>query len=266
MIDPAALEALAVQLARKAGATITAMRTEAVRSAETKSSPTDPVTAADRAAEDVIVTGILAARPDDSIVGEEGTDRSGTSGVRWYVDPIDGTANYLYGVPFFSVAIGAEVDGEMEVGVVLDAVSGELFRARRGEGARLGDTSLSASATTDLGSCLLGTGFSYHPLRRRRQAEILVEVLPQVRDIRRFGSAALDLCWVAAGRLDAYYEAGLNPWDYKAGWLVATEAGAVVDDLRGGAPSSRLVVAVAPGLHRELGDVLRSLDADDLPG
>lgn len=260
-----ALESLAIDLAVRAGTTITEMRADAVGSAETKSSPTDPVTAADRAAEDIIVEGIRTARPDDGIVGEEGTDHEGTSGVRWFVDPIDGTANYVYGIPAYSVSIGAEVNGRMEVGVVLNPVTDELFRARRGHGAHLGDTPISASTETDLEACMLGTGFGYLEARRRRQAEILIDVLPRVRDIRRFGSAALDLCAVAAGRLDAYYEAGLNSWDYAAGWLIATEAGAVVGNIRDGAPSSTFLLAAAPGLNDRLVELLRSADADNLP-
>jgi myo-inositol-1(or 4)-monophosphatase len=196
-------------------------------------------------------------------VGEEGTDHPGRSGYRWFIDPIDGTVNYLYGIPAYSVSIGVGTDDDgMLAGVVYNPVTDELFRAERGAGATLNGEPIRVSATTELSQALVATGFGYAAGRRRAQAAVMAQLLPEIRDIRRFGSAALDLCAVACGRLDGYYEAGLNSWDYAAGWLVATEAGAVVDDLAGGAPSSTFTLAAAPGVHEALGARLRELEAE----
>ncbi|MGI9596639.1 MAG: inositol monophosphatase family protein [Acidimicrobiales bacterium] len=253
---------LATGLAEKAGSTITEMRAGAVSSATTKSSPTDPVTAADREAEEMIVAGILEARPDDGIVGEEGTDRTGRTGVVWHIDPIDGTTNYLYDIPAYSVSIAAQVEGAVVAGVVLNPAADELYAARAGRGATRNGLPIAASTTDQLASCLVATGFGYIAERRRVQAEVIAALLPEVRDLRRFGSAALDLCAVACGRVDAYFEAGLNSWDFAAGWLIASEAGAVCDDLRDGDPSERFLMAAAPGVHRSLTTALQRLDAD----
>ncbi len=253
---------LATRLATTAGTTVTDMRSTAVASATTKSSPTDPVTAADQRAEEIIVAGILEARPSDAIVGEEGADRTGDSGVVWYIDPIDGTTNYLYGIPAYGISIAAEVDGVMVAGVVYNPAAGELYAAAAGAGATCNGHSISATAGREVSSALIATGFGYLSDRRRVQAEVVAAMLPSVRDIRRFGSAALDLCAVASGRVDAYFEAGLNTWDFAAGWLIASEAGAVCDDLRGGPPSARFLVATAPGIHGPLTELLRALDAD----
>ena len=228
---------------------------------ETKTSLTDMVTATDRAAEALIVGGIRDARPDDGILGEEGTADPGTNGIRWVVDPLDGTTNFLYGVPAFSVSIAIEVDGVTEVGVVVDAMRRETFTAVRGRGARLNDRPIGCRATEDLASALVGTGFSYDAARRARQGQVVAAVLPRVRDIRRFGGAAIDLCWVGAGRLDAHYERGLAPWDLAAGSLVAAEAGATVGDLDGGPSSGAFTLAAAPPLFAPLRDLLRSAGA-----
>lgn len=252
-----ALLDLAVTVAKEAGRTIAAMRHEAVSSHETKSSPTDPVTAADRAAEAVIVDGILAARPDDGILGEEGTMRPGRSGIEWFVDPIDGTTNYLYDLPPYVVSVAAVVDGRPVAAAVFDPSSEELFAARVGGGATRNGHPVAPTEATDLGHALVATGFAYQADRRRAQAETVARLLPEVRDIRRLGSAAYDLCAVASGRVDAYYEAGLNAWDYAAGWLIAAEAGARCTDLDGGPPSSQFLVAAAPGVHQLLIDALK---------
>lgn len=222
----------------------------------TKSTLTDMVSEVDRAAEALIVDRLLAARPDDGIVGEEGTDRPGTSGVCWVVDPLDGTTNYLYGLTGFGVSIAAEHDGAVVAGVVLDVVRDELFAATLGGGATRDGARITVSAATHLGSALVATGFSYASDRRARQAAVLLDVLPQVRDIRRFGAAAVDLCSVACGRVDAYYEAGLAPWDLAAGGLIAAEAGAVLTDLRGGPVRAGSVLAAAPGIAKDLLDLL----------
>ena len=218
---------LAVKLAREAGQAVIGMRSGAVTTATTKSSPTDPVTAADAAAERIIVDGIVGRRPTDGIVSEEGADRSGHSSVVWFVDPIDGTTNYLYGIPAYSVSIAAAIDGITSIGVVLNPVTDELFTAVIGGGAHLNGRPLAVNTQTELDTALVGTGFGYRSDRRLVQAEILRTVLPRIRDIRRFGSAALDLCAVAAGRIDGYYESGLNVWDYGAGQLIVEEAGGV---------------------------------------
>jgi myo-inositol-1(or 4)-monophosphatase len=201
----------------------------------TKSSATDMVSEVDRASERLLVEGILAARPDDGILGEEGTDRPGRSGVRWVIDPLDGTTNFLYGLPGFAVSIGVEIAGRGVVGAVLDPVHGELFAATLGRGATMNGAAIHCTTVGDLGLSLIGTGFGYEAAVRAEQADVLRTVVPAVRDIRRFGAAAVDLCSVACGRLDGYYEVGLQPWDLAAGGLIATEAGAVLGWPRGGA-------------------------------
>lgn len=253
--DLAVLHALAERVAREAGALLREGMGRSRASVETKSTGTDVVTEMDRASEALITDRLLRARPHDGILGEEGADEPGTSGVRWIVDPLDGTTNYLYGFPGFNVSIGAEVAGQSVVGVVYDVIRDELFGAVRGGGATLDGQPIHTSSATDLGQALVGTGFSYEAERRRRQAEVLVTVLPRIRDIRRQGAAALDLCSVACGRLDAYYERGLAPWDLAAGGLIASEAGAVVTDFAGGGALAGAVVAATPGVA----DALRAL-------
>lgn len=253
--DLPALRTLAERVARAAGALLRDGMGQARTSVATKSSGTDMVTEMDRASEVLITEGLLGARPQDGILGEEGADEPGTSGVRWIVDPLDGTTNYLYGLTGFNVSIGAEMHGRVAVGVVYDVVRDELFSATRGGGATRNEQPIHPSTTTELGLALVGTGFSYDAERRRRQAEALVTVLPLVRDVRRQGAAALDLCSVACGRLDAYYEEGLAPWDLAAGGLIAAEAGAVVTDFGGGVAQPGAVIATAPGVA----DAMRSL-------
>lgn len=253
--DPSTLLAVASDLARAAGDRLLAELSSHRADVATKTSHTDMVTEMDRATEAFLVEGILASRPDDGIVGEEGADHPGTSGVRWVLDPIDGTTNYVYGLPGFAVSVAAEVDGAAVVGVVVDPVHGDMFTATRGGGARRNGERIAVSNEDSLDRALVSTGFSYEPERRRRQAHVLTEVLPAIRDIRRPGAAAVDLCWVACGRVDAFYEKGLQRWDYAAGALIASEAGAVVTDLDGGPPSSLFTVAATPGVA----DALRSL-------
>jgi fructose-1,6-bisphosphatase/inositol monophosphatase family enzyme len=224
---------------------------------DTKSSPTDMVTEMDRAAEAHIAQVLGERRPRDAMVSEEGTTRAGDSGVSWIVDPLDGTTNYLFGLPAYSVSIAAEFDGDVIVGVVVDPSRDESWTAVRGEGSFCNRSALRLAGSqygagrADLSTALIATGFSYLADRRAEQAALLVNVLPRVRDIRRFGSAAIDLCWVAAGRFDAYYESGVNRWDVAAGRLIAEEAGAETADLADGT----LAVTV-PGL---LGSLLRVL-------
>jgi len=265
MQDLGALEGLAVAAAVAAGRFVVDERPAGLAAAGTKSSPTDVVTLMDTGAEDLLRAMILASRPDDAILGEEGEDRGGTSGVTWVLDPIDGTVNYLYGIPAYAVSVAAVVGdprapGRWEVlaGAVCDPSQRRVYHARRGGGARVStmeahlEGTLSVGSATDLGQALVGTGFGYREATRRGQAETLTRVLPAVRDIRRIGSAALDLCAVAGGRLDGYYEQGLNPWDLAAGWLLVAEAGGVVTGPGSGPPSAELTVAANRALHGQL--------------
>jgi len=262
--DPSTLLTLAVDLAQRAGALALSMHS-GLGASDTKSSPTDVVTAADRAVEQLLVDGIRAARPGDGILGEEGASDDGTTGVRWVVDPVDGTVNYLYGLPQWAVSIGVEVNGVTQAGVVFDPAKDELFTAVRGGGSTLGGRPLRCNPATDLTQALVATGFGYDARRRAAQALLLPTLLPAVRDIRRVGAGALDLCAVAAGRVDAYYEQGLSPWDMSAGLLIATEAGARVGGLNGREPSGDMVLAAAPGVFDALHDLLAGLDADRDP-
>lgn len=246
------LLSIAWQAARRAGDVLLAGRHDELEVA-TKTSRTDVVTQMDTASERLIVEAILRARPDDGVLGEEGSARAGTSGVRWVIDPLDGTVNYLYGLPSWAVSIAAEVDGRVDVGVVDVPVLRETFVAVRGQGARwVTDATVRTpqpSTPTRLGECLVATGFGYAAARRDAQARTLTRILPRVRDIRRAGAAAVDLCWAAAGLVDCYYERGLNPWDLAAGALVATESGLLVGGPPGEPPSGELTwvapVAVA---------------------
>jgi myo-inositol-1(or 4)-monophosphatase len=256
--------ALATELAREAGALALRMRHD-VAVVDAKSSPTDVVTAADRAVEELLVGRLREARPDDGLLGEEGGALAGTSGLTWVVDPIDGTVNYLYGIPQWAVSIGLEDGTGAVVGVVYDPSKDELWQAVRGQGACLDGAPLACSGATELSQSLVGTGFGYDARRRSAQSRALPDLLPKVRDIRRLGSGALDLCSVAAGRLDGYYEQGLSPWDLSAGALIAREAGALVTGLRGRDASYDLVLAAAPGIHQALHDLLVAHDADADP-
>lgn len=269
--DPTSLVDLAVRLAREAGELVETMRDGAGATAVTKSSVTDVVTVADKASEQLIVEGILQARPKDGILGEEGGDVVSTSGVRWLIDPIDGTTNYVYDVPAYSVSIAAEYtdpaaeSGAIVAGVVYDPKADRLYQATLGGGAAVNGLPITVNHHTDLGTALVATGFGYSSERRAGQAEVLLDLLPRIRDIRRFGSAALDLCAIAEGRVDAYFERGLNPWDFAAGWLIATEAGATVADLRGGPPSEEYLLAAGSDLFAQLRDHLVRLGADRHP-
>lgn len=258
------LLAIAVRVARGAAETARRMRAEAITEVETKSTATDVVTAADRAVERQVVTALRELRPKDTVLGEEygpagGSD--GGSGVRWVLDPIDGTVNYLYGLPQYAVSLAAEVDGVTVAGVVRAPVTGEEWTATRGGGAYRSGHRLRGGATTQLSQALVGTGFGYDAARRRHQAAVLARLLPEVRDIRRLGSAAMDLCLAAEGVLDAYYEKGLNPWDRAAGGLVAEEAGLVVAGLEGASAGIDLLIAAPPVLFPALHDLLFTFDA-----
>ncbi len=261
----ATLRDLGVRLAREAGQLALSMRDSIVSSTETKSSSVDLVTAADKAAEAHIIEGILASRPDDGILGEEGGERASTSGVRWIIDPIDGTTNFVYNVPAFGVSIAAEQDGVVVAGIVYQPSTDTMYEAVLGHGAHKDGERLHINTPADLALSLIATGFGYLAERRQGQAEVLVEVLPRVRDIRRFGSAALDLCFLAEGQVDAYYERGLNDWDMAAGLLIAAEAGATIGDLRGSQPTTKFALAAPPALFHELRDLLLGAKADQRP-
>jgi len=228
----AELRDLALEVAREAAALVADRRRHGVEVAATKSSLVDVVTEVDRASEALIRERILAKRPDDSFLGEEGDDVHGTSGVRWIVDPVDGTVNLLYGVPAYAVSIAAEADGpdgrRVVAGVVINAATGVEYAAALGEGATRDGQPIHTRPQGPLERRLVGTGFGYLRESRVIQADGLTRLLPEIRDIRRMGACALDLCAVAEGSLDAYLEEGVHLWDHAAGGLVAAEAGAVV--------------------------------------
>ncbi|MFD0266044.1 inositol monophosphatase family protein [Streptomyces sp. NPDC127106] len=252
---------VAHEAARAAGALLRDGRPADLAVAATKSSPIDVVTEMDLAAEKLITDVLERRRPHDGLLGEEGADRRGTSGVRWVVDPLDGTVNYLYGLPAWSVSIAAEYEGETLVGVVAAPMRGETFHAVLGGGAWLGDTRLACRAAAPLDRALVATGFAYLQPRRAQQAQVAQQVIPRVRDIRRGGSAAIDLCDVAAGRLDAYYERGLNPWDLAAGVLIAREAGALTGGRPGRPASGELALAGTPAVFEALQPLLEAAGA-----
>ena len=263
--DRAALLALAADVAQAAARLITEERPRGLQVESTKSTATDIVTEMDHRSEAMIVERISAARPDDGFLGEEGADQAGTSGVTWVIDPIDGTVNYLYEVPSYAVSIAARVDDVIVAGVVVNAVSGETWTAVRGAGSWLDGHPLRVQPGPEPALALIATGFGYDRRRRARQAEILHNLLPEVRDMRRLGVASLDLCNVAAGRVDAFYEQGLQPWDLAAGGLVAEEAGVSVTGLHGRAAGEQMVVAAAEPLAGRLVALLEGLDADSDP-
>jgi myo-inositol-1(or 4)-monophosphatase len=241
---------LAVATAREAAGLVARGRSSAAAAVDVKSSPTDVVTAVDTATERLITGRLLDARPDDGLLGEEGAAREGTSGVRWVIDPIDGTVNFLYGLRGYAVSIAAEVDGVTVAGAVLDVPTGELFTATAGGGAFLSTPAgpepvrLAGNRPGSLQQTLVATGFGYRVEQRRAQGAVVARLLTEVRDIRRQGCASLDLCSVAAGRVDAYYELDLKPWDHAAGALVAAEAGLVVTGLPGAPFAEPMAVAV----------------------
>jgi len=225
--------ALAERAARAAGDVLMSYFGRAAEGLDVKSSPTDPVSDADREAEEAIHRIIAAERPDDGIIGEEGARTSPTNGRTWIVDPLDGTVNFLYGMRAWAVSIALEDPDGLSVGVVFNPVDEECFSAVRGDGARLNEESIQVTRCASLDRAMVATGFSYVAEQRARQAETLVRLLPAVRDVRRAGAAALDLAYVACGRVDAFYERGLKRWDEAAGRLLVEEAGGVVTDLEG---------------------------------
>jgi myo-inositol-1(or 4)-monophosphatase len=264
--DPAALAGLARRVAREAGELLMTARGRA-EVVQVKSSPTDVVTEMDRASETLIRERLLASRPGDAILGEE-EGQSGQGPVRWIVDPLDGTVNYLYGLPDWAVSIAAEADGEIVAGAVCVPVRRELFTAALGGGAWLETAGaaerqrLACNRDVALPDALVATGFGYLASDRAVQGQVAAAVLPKVRDIRRPGAAAADLCNVAAGRVDAYYEQGVHYWDIAAGGLIAREAGAVMGGLHGCPAGEALTLAAGPELFGPLHDLLAGLRAD----
>ena len=264
------LERLAVELAVEAGRLIVDERPPDLGVTKTKSSATDVVTVMDQRAQDLLRSRLHAARPQDGFLGEEEGGTAATSSITWVVDPIDGTVNYLYGIPAYAVSVAAAVGDPSQpgrwrpvAGAVVNPVTGEVFHARLGGGAWRSvdggaDVRLTLGEPPKLAQALAGTGFGYDARRRRWQTRLLSEVIGQVRDIRRIGSAALDICAVAAGTLDCYFERGLNPWDLAAAWLVLTEAGGRFTGLDGAPPDGQMVVGAAPALHAALESVVRA--------
>lgn len=271
--DVLELVAVAERIAREAGDLVRDGRPDRVTVAATKTSPQDVVTAMDLASEQLLRRRLAQLRPDDGVLGEEDGFVPGRSGVTWVVDPIDGTVNYLYGLPSYSVSVAAVTAPAGSVpdprtwtvltGCVHAPTLGVTYTAARGAGAwRDGVRIALGTGPDDLSNCLVGTGFGYVAQRRRAQARVVAALLPQVRDIRRLGSAALDLCAVAGGHLDAHYERGLQPWDLAAGSLVVTEAGGRVLGLRGEPADETMTVAGPAGLAERLAGLLAGLDAD----
>ena len=249
---------IASTVAQRAGAFAADRRSHGVSVAETKSSPIDIVTQVDRDTETFIRTALADYRPDDGFYGEEGDAAAGSSGLTWVVDPIDGTVNFLYDIPAWSVSI-AVVEGGVDpaswtvlAGAVINPAAGELYTAAAGEGAWMGDRPLRVNDGVELDRALVATGFGYLRERKERQGRLVAEVLPRVRDVRRIGSAALDLSAVGQGRLDAFYETGLNPWDHAAGALVAAEAGARIGGLGGAPAGADMLIAAPPSLFDDL--------------
>jgi myo-inositol-1(or 4)-monophosphatase len=258
---------IAIDIAREAGELIVSARRAGVEVADRKSSPVDVVTQVDRDSETLIRERLAAARPLDGFFGEEGGRGASTSGLTWVVDPIDGTVNFLYGIPHYAVSI-AVVEGEPDpqswravAGVVLNPVTGELFSATRGGGAFLNGEPISIAEPVSLPQALVATGFAYAESTRVEQGRAIAQLLPQVRDIRRMGTASLDLCAVAAGRVNAYFERTLSPWDHAAGALIAEEAGAIVKGLGERRPDNVFLLAAHPSMALEWEELLVALDA-----
>jgi myo-inositol-1(or 4)-monophosphatase len=262
-----ALLEVAERVAVEAAELAARLRRDGVEVAATKSSPIDIVTLADRATEDLIRGRLAELRPGDGFLGEESGAEQGSSGLTWIVDPIDGTANYLYDLPNWSVSI-AVVEGDPDpgtwtalAGVVAAPALGEVYTAAAGQGAFLGERRLAVRAPVPLDKALLATGFHYTQDIRSTQIRVAAGLLPRIRDLRRAGGAALDLAGVAAGRLDGYFERGLHPWDQAAGGLLVREAGGIVTGLGGDPPTNRMVIAGAPPMVAELDALLTALGA-----
>jgi myo-inositol-1(or 4)-monophosphatase len=262
--DPVALVDLARPLAQEVADHLVAGLDRVGPLVTAKSTPTDLVTEYDTWAERHITERLLAARPDDGVEGEEGAAVVGTSGITWCVDPIDGTVNFVHGLPGFCVSIAARVDGRSVAGVVVSPLHHDTFEATLGGGATRNARAIRCATPESAARSVLGTGFGYDPARRQRQAQVLARVIGQIADIRRGGAAALDLCSVACGRLDGYWEVGLNAWDHAAGALIAAEAGARCEGLHGAAPSEQFILAAPPATFEALATLLDAAGAADV--
>ena len=249
--DPLALRDLAARAAREAGGLLLQQAERGLRGLDTKSTATDLVSDADREAEALLERLLISARPDDAVLGEEGAGRAGTTGLRWVIDPLDGTTNFVFGYPQWAVSVAVEDNVGVLAGAIYDPSRDELFAAARGEGALLNGAPIRVRQTTDLGLALIGTVFSYAAQRRVAQAVQVASVIGQIRDIRRGGAAAIDLAWVACGRLDGYWESGLNAWDWAAGSLLVIEAGGRWQ-CEPGSLGVDQTVAACPGIFDEL--------------
>jgi myo-inositol-1(or 4)-monophosphatase len=267
---------VAKKLALEAGDLIDHRRQGHIEVAQTKSSAVDIVTAVDKEAEELLHRRLAELRPGDGFLGEEGKSTDSTTGITWVVDPIDGTVNYFYAIPHYAVSIaavtGPPIPGQwqVEAGAVYNPATKELFWAARGEGSYLGERKLSITSPPTLDKALLATGFAYSSAMRKEQSRIMHEVLPQIRDIRRMGTASLDLAFVAAGRVDVFYERTLQPWDHAAGELIVTEAGGVVAGIADLPPGREGLYAGHPALVDQLKSVISKLGGDtvlrDIPG
>ncbi len=261
-VNSAELLVAALRYADEAAGLLLRDRASTALDPSAKSTPTDVVTVLDKASERLIVERLQQERPRDGVLGEEGSSTPGQTGIPWIIDPIDGTVNFMYGLPVWAVSIAAEVDGVVEAGVVHLPVTGEVFAARRGLGATLNGDPIRVSSEVELSRALVSTGFGYAAHRRAAQGRIVANLLPVVRDIRRIGASAPDLCYVACGRVDGYYERGLYPWDFSAAALIAREAGARVEGLHGVPAGPELLVAAPPPLFDAFHDMLAQLGAD----
>jgi myo-inositol-1(or 4)-monophosphatase len=251
-VSPVELRDFACELARGAGEILRTFSQHARTSIDTKSSSVDMVTDADRASESFLVDAIRNRRPDDGILGEEGTNDLSKTGVTWIIDPLDGTTNFVYSIPMYAVSVGATIAGVPVAGAIYNPILDELYCAAAGSGASMNGATLSTNAVTELETALVATGFAYDADMRARQGGISADLLPRIRDIRRAGSAALDLCNVASGRVDAYFEHSVKPWDVTAGFVIATEAGARVTSLDGGQPQIDVLATATSELYERL--------------
>lgn len=250
------LRLIAESLAREAGDMALRGRKSGPLTATTKSSPIDVVTQFDKASEAMITEGLTQLRPDDAIIGEEGAAEAGTSGITWHIDPIDGTTNFFFDLPMWAVSIGAVDEHGPLAGAVYVPALGEMFSGARKEGATLNGAPISVRDNNDVADALVCTGYSYRISEREVHAKRVADIVMKVRDIRRFGAAAVDLCFVACGRLDAYFEEHLNSWDLIAGQVIATEAGALFSDYVGNPATPAQVLAATPGVHSGLIDLI----------
>ena len=270
------LEEVATTLALEAGELIVTRRKGHIEVASTKSSSVDIVTEVDRESEALLYGRLAELRPGDGFLGEEGQVQESSSGITWVVDPIDGTVNFLYDIPHYAVSIaavsGPPIPGQwqVEAGAILNPVTGELFHAARGEGSFLGDRRLQIGPPPEFSQALLGTGFGYSTAVRAEQARLMAALIPEVRDIRRAGAASLDFAYVAAGRVDVYFERTLSPWDHAAGELIVTEAGGAIAGISHAPPGKQGIFAGHPDLVATLKSRISQLGGDilleEIPG